>query len=162
MNLNIFLSLLLSFGIIICGDSKDIQRLKKVQSEKLVELSAINEMIAEKEDFIDSLAAKALIVYKDLVSELTDIDMVSFKKDINKYEEKIFASYLTLENLEKFLKEEFLTTRSSRERIKRLKFSFIRRKVEYIFLEELFNRYQKCLEELLELNLQLNESIEID
>lgn len=159
MNVNhLFLSVILSFNLALCNNSSDIAMLKKAQSDKMAELETINQIIAKKEDFIDSLTSKAVDIYRDLLLELADKDCKdAFMKNINKYEEKIYENCLTPKNVKKILKEEILSSEFSRERIKRIKFALIRRKAEYLFLEELFDRYQKCLEELLKINLQLDE-----
>jgi hypothetical protein len=131
---NIFLSaLLVSFSITYCSN----------------EIDEINEMIGEKEKNIDSLTSTVTDVFNEILAELEPNEKKEFIKDINVYEENIYRSFLNVHDLEKFLAKEFFNdVNKHRDMIRRIKFLFIRRKREYIALNNLFDRYQQCLIDL--------------
>ncbi len=129
------------------------QKIKRMQAEKITELSIINQKISGKEEAIDELTKKGSDIYYELLSSLEGDEKKKFDVDINAYDEKIFHSVFNLPEIKEFLAQEFFPDiNKQRDLIRRIKFLLIRRKLEYISLNNLFDSYQKCLEELLELN----------
>lgn len=156
---NIFLgALLVPFAIFSNSDiDAHIQELKRAQHEKELKLSEIGKIILEKEEMIDSIRSKSISVYSLICALLNDQEKKEFMEEVEIFEEDLDKAFIAKEDLKQLFEQEFINRgKSNEDQIARVKSSIIRYKMEYNFLKGLFKNYEKCLEELIKINIELD------
>lgn len=130
-----------------------IEQLKNTQRDKEEEIALIIEQIDVKENLIDSIYLKVKNVYPHLSDEYTANIGEIFDVFISNLQEAIIQK----KSIESLLSNEFIINDNSKFPIKRMKYLAIRYALEYMNLYKFIQQYEKCLQELFEINNKLEE-----
>lgn len=158
MKLNtIFLrALLVPFTIASINETNtSVEGLKKHLEEKAVELSNLSERITKKEVLIDAMTSRGRNFYSLIYETSDDSDAEEFKDEIKKFQESFNKASFSKNSLKEFLLKKLTSTTKGTDEVERIKSWIIRYKIEYLLLKNLIESYEKCLRELLEVEIQL-------
>ncbi len=148
---------MLSISIAINGNKKSeatIDELRNNLTEKMSELSRINEMIVEKEEEIDLIIKKGREFYFFISETSNPEDAAELKEKVSEFQKILKKVGWDKENIKKFLINKGLNDEKNNE-LTRIESFLIRYNVEYYFLKKLTASYEKCLLEFLEIELKI-------
>lgn len=124
------------------------------RADIIAELENLNAKIAEKEAIINAIVDNMRIVFREVYDIKTERSYIKvLTEEMEQYGQNLLAAPLTSENITKFLAYEFInddrdSINRNKDQVRRIKFAMFRCKIEYSELNELFNQYQKCMNEL--------------
>ena len=132
-----------------------IEQLKNDLQEKQLELSDIEEMIAEKEEQIDAMTKRGAKLVRS-ISWDDEKKEQQFRQELISFDSEVRLSMSAKNDMQGFLAKELLRDhKTDREEFKRLKFVVIRIAVEYGALEKLLNGYEQCLQQVHAIEVEL-------
>lgn len=149
------LSLLLLPCMVISNSDKNyqIEQLKKAQCEKEEEIVFIIKQIDEKELLIDAFYLKAINVLENINCD--DIDLL---EEANILEFNLQQALIQHKSMKIILESDFVNdSNKNKFELKRMKYLVIRYALEYMNLYKLIHEYEKCLQELFEINNKSEE-----
>jgi hypothetical protein len=156
---NIFLSFLLAtFSITRCNNTEiQIKQLKEDLYKKELELSRLGKEIEEQEQLLESMFDKAANIMAHELHSLTEHEKKEFKGRIALFAKNV-DHILTNTKVTNFLMNEFFSNEKA-DNIKphRIKSLMIRFIVEKQILKRLFQRFENCLQQVVQLDAELNE-----
>lgn len=156
---NILLTVLLVPFVIASNSDIDarIQELKNARDEKSLELSNISKTIAEKESLIEAIESKGRIIYSKISDKLNEQEAKEFKNELNTFEDNLGQALAKKNDIQPLLMKVFINGhKDTEDELESIKSLVIRHRVEYILLKKLFKHYEKCLQELIKIDHELD------
>ena len=144
-------ALLVPFTIVGNDTDPRIQQLKNDLYAKELELSQLENMIAEKEKQIDAIRERGGSLYYSICHDLDDQEKQYLEQEIGSFKSSIEHALSIKSNIEDCFAKRFHDKHNSFNELERIKFILIRQAIEYTSLKQLFQRYENCLIQILEI-----------
>ena len=150
-------ALLVPFTIIGNDTDPRIQQLKNDLHAKELELSELENMIAEKEKQIDAIRERGGNLYYSICHDLDDQEKQYLEQEINHFKSSIEHALSIKSDITAYFAKRFRDGHNNFNELERLKFVLIRYAIEYTSLKQLFKRYEDCLLQILALKIALED-----